>query len=252
MTTVIIGASRGVGRALAIEYARQNHKVIILARDEANLEITAQKCKEVGTLNCDYFVCDVNNTDELTKTLGNIYSSYTIDKWIYAAGITSLASADNLEDIKHSENLISTNLNAAVVLTNFLIPLMLKDNHGHISYFSSLGSYYGMAYSPVYCASKAGLRVYAESVRQYCSKTNVKISVITMGFVESDMSVQFKRPKPFIISSKHAAEYIYKRIQKEKAYIRFPFLLQFGIRIQSILPYKIADFFMIKSGYGRY
>lgn len=251
MMILIIGASRGVGKALALEYSKNKHELILIARNENDLRSVNSECLKSGAISSDYYVCDVNDVNRFTILIDSLYSKHSIDKLIYVAGITSLSGVNNLENINHSQKLLQTNLSSAVAITNTIIPKMLANNHGHITYFSSLGSYYGMGYSPVYCASKAGLRVYAESIRQYCNKTNVKISLITMGFIESDMSQQFIRPKPFLINTTKAANYIYKNIQKEKAYIRFPMILQLAVRIQSILPYKLADWFMIKSGYGR-
>ncbi|QIV96513.1 short-subunit dehydrogenase [Allofrancisella inopinata] len=251
MNVLIVGASRGLGKQLAINFAKQNTSLILIARNEDNLKTTQNLCEKAGADGVEYFVCDTGNIDKFIKTLQEITSRYVIDLCIYAAGITSVISNNQFEDLQHSNNLLKINLNGAIAATNYLLPQMLESNTGHIVYFSSLASYYGMAYSPVYCASKAGLRVYAESVRQYCHKTNVNISVITMGFVESDMSRQFTRPKPFLLSTEKAATYICKRINKRKAYIRFPLILQLAIRLQSILPYKLADWFMIKTGYGR-
>ncbi|XSZ47782.1 SDR family NAD(P)-dependent oxidoreductase [Francisella noatunensis] len=146
-------------------------------------------------------ICDCGDIEQLKVALSNITTKQNIDLCIYAAGITSVID-DNFEDTDHANELLKINLNGAIAATNILLPKMLKKNCGQIVYFSSLASYYGMAYSPVYCASKAGLRVYAESVRQYCHKSNVKISVITMGFVDSDMSRQFMCRNHFLYPHK--------------------------------------------------
>ncbi|API87383.1 SDR family NAD(P)-dependent oxidoreductase [Francisella uliginis] len=251
MNILIVGASRGVGKHIALNYATKGNNLILIARNEESLKEVQDKCQKTGVGSIGYFPCDVTNTKNLSDILQKILSKHPIDLCIYAAGITSLINNNEFEDLYHCDKLLKTNLNGAITVTNYLLPKMLERNIGHIVYFSSLASYYGMGYSPSYCASKAGIRVYAESVRQYCYKTNINISVITMGFVKSNMSEQFIRPKPFLISTEKAARYIYKKINARKAYIRFPFILQIAIRIQSILPYKIADWFMIKSGYGR-
>ena len=251
MNTLIIGASRGVGKNLAINFAKTNAKLILIARNELDLKSVQSICKQNGAMSVVYFVCDVSNTKQFIDTLQTITSQYKKKTCIYSAGITSMISDGAFENLYHCDKLLKINLNGAVALTNYILPKMLLNNLGHIVYFSSLGSYYGMAYTPAYCASKAGIRVYAESVRQYCHNTDVNISIITMGFVESDMSKQFIRAKPFLVSNEKAADYIFKGIIKNKAYIRFPYILQLATRIQGILPYKIADWFMIKSGYGR-
>ncbi|AJI75891.1 short chain dehydrogenase family protein [Francisella philomiragia subsp. philomiragia ATCC 25015] len=250
MNVLIIGASRGLGKHLAMNYAKSKASLTLIARNRQNLEKVSSICRDLGAQSINLNICDCGDIAQLKATLSNIATKQNIDLCIYAAGITSVID-DNFENIDHANELLKINLNGAIATTNILLPKMLEKNCGQIVYFSSLASYYGMAYSPVYCASKAGLRVYAESVRQYCHKSNVKISVITMGFVDSDMSRQFMRPKPFLVPTQKAADYIYKRINKRKAYIRFPWILQLAIRIQSILPYKLADWFMIISGYGK-
>jgi short-subunit dehydrogenase len=195
---------------------------------------------------------DITNPEKFLLILEKITKQYSIDLCIHAAGITSLIGKnETYEDINHCEKLINTNLTSAITLTNFLLSKMIKKNKGHMVYFSSLASYYGMAYTPAYCASKAGIRLYAEATRQYTKGSNVTISVIMMGFVKSNMSNQFQRAKPFLLDTEKAACYIKKGIDQKKAYIRFPFLLQWAVRLQSILPYKLADWLMIQCGYGK-
>ena len=107
-----------------------------------------------------------------------------------------------------------------------------------------------MPITPSYCASKAGIKSYGEALRGLLAKDNVHVSVVCPGFIKSAMSDDFPGAKPFMITADKAAKLIKKGLAVNKACISFPFPLNFGTRLLSLLPAFIADYILTKMTYG--
>ena len=244
----ITGASQGIGEALAVRFALPDTHITLVARNREKLEKVRLLCESRGaTVSVESFdICDNTKLNDFLLKSDKIHH---IDILVLCAGITSTVD-DDFESWVTSEKLLKTNLLSPIFAITTILPIMQKRKSGHIVLLSSLAAYYGMAYTPVYSAVKSALKTYAEALRQYLKPDSVDVSVVLPGFVKSNMSNSFLRPKPFMISSEKAADIVYKGIIKKKAYIRFPFILQIGIRLMALLPYKIADFMMKISGYG--
>ena len=121
---------------------------------------------------------------------------------------------------------------------------MRQRKRGQIAFVSSLGAYRGLAISPSYCASKAGLKAYGEALRTLLKKDNIQVSVICPGFIDSDMSKRYHDNKPFMMSAQKSALKIKKGLQRNKANITFPYFLGLGMRLLTILPNGISEFFL--------
>lgn len=112
---------------------------------------------------------------------------------------------------------------------------------GQIALISSLAALRGMAISPAYCASKAAIKAYADSVRPLLARDGVRLSVILPGFVKTAMSDVFPGDKPFLWSADKAAAHIRRKLAVGRAEIAFPGLLAFGMRLLQLLPAALAD-----------
>ena len=131
-----------------------------------------------------------------------------------------------------------------------LILPMRTRKKGQIAIISSLAAYRGLPITPSYCASKAGIKSYGEALRGLLAKDSVQVSVVCPGFIKSAMSDDFPGAKPFMISADKAAYLIKKGLGANKACISFPFPLNLGTRLLSLLPAFIADFILSKMTYG--
>jgi len=243
---LITGASSGIGEALAMRMSNENTRLLLLARNTDKLNNVANNCEK---LNAEVFThaADVKQIPELQQLIQDIDAEYPIDIIICNAGVTNgigeNGEAESWEEISH---VIDTNLYGVLASLNPLISSMQDRKKGQIVINSSLAAFYGMAVTPAYCASKAGVKGYGEALRGWLKHDNIKVNMVYPGFVKSALSDKFKADKPFMISAEKAADIIVNGIEKNKASISFPFPLNFGVWFLSAAPAGIADWIMGK------
>lgn len=243
---LITGASSGIGEALALRLSTQNTRLLLLARNTDKLADVATKCEKLEA-EVSTYSADVKEISVLQNLIQEIDAEYPIDMIICNAGVTNSigenGKAESWEEISH---VLDTNLYGVIASLNPLISNMQKRKTGQIVINSSLAAFYGMAVTPAYCASKAGVKGYGEALRGWLKHDNIKVNMVYPGFVKSALSDSFKADKPFMISAEKAADIIVNGIEKNKASISFPFPLNFGVWFLSAAPAGIADWIMGK------
>jgi short-subunit dehydrogenase len=125
---------------------------------------------------------------------------------------------------------------------------------GQISIISSVAGYRGLPAAGAYCASKSALTSFAESLHFEMKKKNVRVSLISPGFIKTPMTDQNDFPMPMIKSSEFAAEQIFLGLIKKKGFeIHFPRIFTYMMKILSMLPsniyFKIVEKGMKKINY---
>ncbi len=195
-TVLLTGASRGIGvviaRALAIEQAT----VVGVSRSKSGLD---KFCAEVEAAGGKGHVVpfDISNVEELPTLVQQINQlADPIDILINNAAIEKYRAFQDysLEDL---QSVLATNLFAAMELTRLVLPSMVGRGSGHIVNIASLAGKKGVPYNSVYSASKAGLIVWSDAIRQELANTNVGISAICPGYVsQAGMTVDTRVPAP--------------------------------------------------------
>ena len=247
---VITGASGSIGAALGKKYAKPGVHLSLFGRKQAELESVATDCQQLSATVSLYFI-DVTETDALQNKLNEIDADKPVDLAIANAGIVNYLTADyDEESWRDTKLLLDVNVIGAFATVSPLITRMRARKRGQIALISSIAAYYGLPVCPAYSASKAALKTYGESLRGLLRNDGVQVSVISPGFVQSKMSDQFLCDKPFLMTPDKAAQIIQQGLQKNKARIAFPFLLNVGLRLLTILPSAISDFILLKLGYG--
>ncbi|KVL53029.1 capsular biosynthesis protein [Burkholderia cepacia] len=238
---VITGASAGIGRALALVYAAPGVVLGLVGRDGQRLAATAADCRMRGAevLIGQLDVRDAQSTDNWIRQFD---AQYPVDLLIANAGVAStLASASDWEDRDRMAHIVDTNFYGSVNVVLPAIECMRVRRCGRIAMVASLAALRGMAISPAYCASKAAIKAYGDSVRPLLALDGVGVTVILPGFVKTAMSDVFPGDKPFLWSAERSAVYIRSRLDAGRSEIAFPALLAFGMRLLSILPAALAD-----------
>ncbi|MBC8739248.1 SDR family NAD(P)-dependent oxidoreductase [Paraburkholderia sp. UCT31] len=238
---VITGASAGLGRALASAYAGPSVVLALLGRDAQRLEASAQACREKGASVWTALI-DVRDAQAMQTWLHRFDDAHPIDLLIANAGAAStLASATDWEDLARTAAIVDTNFYGAMHAVLPVIARMRARKHGHVTLICSLAALRGMAISPAYCASKAAIKAYGDSVRPILSRDGVRMSIVLPGFVKTAMSDVFPGDKPFLWSADKAAQHIQRKLAAGRAEIAFPSLLAFGMRLLPLLPAVLAD-----------
>ncbi len=183
-TVVLTGASRGIGVFIAHALAKKQATVIGVSRSQPALdnlctEINAMGGKGIG------IAFDISNVEELPVLRQQIERvAPSVDILINNAGIETYRAFQDysLADI---QSILSVNLLAAMELTRAFLPSMLNQGNGHIVNIASLAGKKGNPYNSVYSASKAGLLMWTDALRQELASTGVGISTICPGYVSS-------------------------------------------------------------------
>ena len=233
----LIGASEGIGRALAIELSKKGYFLYLSARNRERLD---ELKKELAN-KCSPIPLDVSDIKSIKKAYEQIKNDGGIDTLIYGAGIYKPMSAANI-DIKICEQMVDINLTGAIRILSNVIPDFIRNKNGHIALIGSVASYIGLPNSFGYGCGKAGLLHLAENLKCDLKDKNIKIQIINPGFVKTRLTDMNDFYMPSIISSEEAANYIVKILHSNKFDSRFPFLFPNFIKIISNLPYFLYFF----------
>jgi short-subunit dehydrogenase len=240
-TLLITGASRGIGEQLAYRYASSHTNLILIARDLKKLEAVAQYCKKQGAHTL-YEGIDVQDGPALKEFISELDANMPIDLVIANAGVSStLQSNWQPEHEEEIHQVFAVNLQGTLNTVSPLIHKMIERKKGQIALMGSMAGLRGLPQSPSYCASKAALHIYGQSLRAWLSRYHVGVSVICPGYVKTQMSDRLTGFKPFLISSEKAAHIIHKGLLKNKNHIAFPWPLHYLTQLSRLLPSKLVD-----------
>jgi short-subunit dehydrogenase len=238
MTRVIVitGASSGLGRALALEYAAPGVTLALIGRDAGRLEDVAALARgkaasvSVGRI-------DVRDRAAMSEFLLAIDTATPIDCVIASAGVTMVTPAVGaVEDLTKSAELFDVNLTGVMNTLAPIAPLMRRRRAGQIALFGSIAAFAPPPDSPTYAASKAGIVAFALATRALYHRDGVSVSVVCPGFVDTPMANSFDSFKPFPIGADDAARRIRRGLERRKAVIAFPWQLYLAARLQQFLP----------------
>ncbi len=231
----ITGASSGIGRALAIKFANEGCLVAVSARRENLLKELTEKNNNIYSFPLD--VTDINNCKTVFKQILEKFKN--IDICIFGTGIHDPKSEKkfNLEKIR---KIMEVNYFGTMNSINSVYDYYNEKKGGQISIISSVAGYRGLPAAGAYCASKSALTSFAESLHFEMKRKNVRISLISPGFIKTPMTDQNDFPMPMIKSPEFAAEQIYKGLIKKNGFeIHFPKAFTFFLKILRILPINI-------------
>jgi len=231
----ITGASSGIGRALALKFANEGWIVAASARRE-NLLQELNKINE----NIYSFPLDVTNIDQCKTVFKNIVEKFkNIEISIFGTGIHDPKSEKefNLEKIR---KIMEVNYFGTMNSINSVYNYYNDKKSGQISIVSSVAGYRGLPAAGAYCASKSALTSFTESFHFEMKRKNVRVSLVSPGFIKTPMTDQNDFPMPMIKSPEFAAEKIYSGlVKKNKFEIHFPIAFTYIMKLLSILPSSI-------------
>ena len=231
----ITGASSGIGRALAIKFAQEGWQVAASARTENLLEILNK-----NNSNIHPFPLDITNLENTKDVFQKIIKKFSeINLCVFSTGIYDPKTEREINE-KQIRNVMEVNFFGTVNCIKEVEKYFKEKKSGHISIVSSVAGYRGLPNSTGYGASKSALSNLAESLYFDFKKHNVRISLISPGFIKTPMTDKNTFKMPFIKSAEFAAEKIYKGLIKSKSFeITFPKELTTIMKIFKILPYWI-------------
>jgi 3-oxoacyl-[acyl-carrier protein] reductase len=175
----ITGASSGIGRAAAIEFAKTGAKVFASGRRVAELERINTEL-DSDKISVEVFPCNVASHTNVDQTVKKILANSKIDCLVNNAGITSfkLAEENSLNEIN---DIIQTNLLGSIYAIKAVLPQMISNSGGTIINILSVVTKKTFTKSSIYSASKMGLLGYTNSLREEVRKYNIKVINVIPG-----------------------------------------------------------------------
>lgn len=204
---LVVGASSGIGEALARRLAADGARVALVARRESELRRVMDEINVAGVdraVAVTHDVRAVEDIPELVQEIARVLGG--LDIAIYAAGVMPAVAADEYSTAKDRE-MVEVNFLGAVAWLNPIAERMARLGRGTIIGIGSVAGDRGRSGNPVYCASKAGFHAYLEALRNRLARVGVRVVTIKPGFVDTAMT-RGKEGLFWVISADRAAEII--------------------------------------------
>ena len=222
----IIGASSGIGRALAVVFASQGARLALSARSHYKLN---ELNEELGGA---HIVLPLDVADNIAMVEA-AQSLPCIDSVIFMAAIYDPEPLSRL-DIKAAHQMVNINLNGAFNTVYAVLPILKKQGHGQLVLCGSVAGYRGLPNGQPYSATKAAVINLAESLR--AEERDLDIKVINPGFVRTPLTDKNDFKMPMIIEAEEAAKIIAKELQTNRFEIHFPKRFTFFVKLLGLLP----------------
>jgi len=187
VTTLILGASAGLGRELARQFAARQHRLLLIARDAADLEAEAKHLRLVYGAEVEFVAADAADPVALTRLLSALACAPTIRNLCFPVGLT-IEPDDGLLPAPETVALVNANLTSIMAVTALFLPAMLQADRGNIIGFGSVAAIRGRRANIVYAAAKRGLESYFESLRHRLAATGVEVQFYRLGYVATRMT----------------------------------------------------------------
>ena len=219
---LITGASSGLGKGMALEFAKQDCNLALCARRVENLEELQRQILEINP-GCQVFLRPLDVT--LAEDVFTVFKAFNedfrsigeqLDRVIVNAGIGKGASLGKGFAEANMQTAI-TNFCGAISQFEAALEIFREQNHGHLVAISSMSAFRGYSRAlTVYAATKAGLASLAEGARVDLLNKPIKVSTIYPGYIQSEMNDAIEKKPPFIIDLETGARLLVKAINKEK------------------------------------
>lgn len=224
----LVGASEGLGRALAHRLSRAGAHLVLSARSEDRLHALAAELPGGS----EVVPCDVTDDASVSHAVS---AAGEVDGLLYLAGVywpQSAAEWDPGQVIKMAE----VNFTGAVRVLGHVVPAFTARDRGHIVLTGSLSGFRGLPSSVGYAASKAGVMVLAEGMHADLRRTGVQVQLVNPGFIRTRLTDKNDFRMPQIMEPEAAAETVFDHISGTRFARHFPNGLATALRGLNFLP----------------
>lgn len=235
-TILITGASSGIGAALARAHARPGVTLLLWGRDETRLGQTAAQCRALGAATTIQ-AFDLRDAAGFAARLAAADAAAPIDLAIFNAGLGGTVPPGAFAETPQTAQAIAeVNFVAPVTGASAIADAMARRGAGRIVLVGSISESFPLPMAPTYAATKAGLRMFAESLGIAMAKHGVGVTLVSPGFIDTPMSRQVTEPKPFLMDADVAAKIIARRIAAGARTIVVPWQFAVIRAVTGLLP----------------
>lgn len=227
----LIGASEGIGRAVAQQLAAAGAVLTVSARQADRL--AALVAELPGQHHA--VACDVTDAASVGAAWLAVQANGGVDMLIYNAGTYDPMSADQF-DLARAEQMVRVNFGGALLVLAGVLPYFVAKKSGHIALVGSVAGFRGLPGAIGYGASKAALIHLAENLKCDLRQFGIKVQIINPGFVATRLTAKNDFKMPGLIDADTAARAMVRGLSGNRFEIRFPFLFTTGLKLLSLLP----------------
>jgi short-subunit dehydrogenase len=244
----ITGASSGIGKGVALEIAARGAHLGLLARREELLNEIVDEARAKG-VKAIAVTADVRDAKAVREAADRVRRELgPIDILIANAGIGTSDHALRLTP-EHAANVISINVLGAVNSVAAVLAEMMERKQGRLVAISSLAAYRGLAKSAAYCASKAAVSSYFESLRIDLRDSGVGVTIIHPGFIKTPLTAGREAKMPYLMELDDGVKKIVSAIEREKKSYAFPWQLATIVRAGLIMPTAMYDWIAARNSF---
>jgi len=239
---LITGASSGIGRETAIQFAKKGSNLILIARRKQKLEQLDDELKKykIFTLICECDVSDKLQVEKMSKLVLEKFGH--VDILINNAGFAIYGSVFDLT-IDEIESQMATNYFGMIYCIKNFLPFMLEKKSGHIVNVASVAASFGLPGIASYCASKFAMLGFSEGLKHELKGTGIGITIVSPIMVRTNFfnHSSFKKMPKFSISlsDKTVAKAILKAANSPRLEIIVPSVVRGAVWLKNTFPYLI-------------
>lgn len=246
-TILITGASRGIGRALALRYAQEQGVLGLVGRDQLSLERVASECRKIGAA-VQTGLIDVRRRAALAEWIMDFDRRTPVDLVIANAGtMAGTPPTGHVEPPDDGYSLIETNVLGVLNTLQPLISVMVSRRRGQIAVMSSIAAFVPLPDAPSYSASKSAVLSYGLSLRTLLAPHGINVSVICPGYIMTPMMQRESGRKPFVMAPEMAAELIYRALKRNRAVVAFPRMFALATQLTGLCPDPVRRWLLQRS-----
>ena len=244
----VTGASSGIGRALAVELGKRGAAVGLLARRAETLREIVSNVEDAGG-RAFALTADVRDAEAVRAAAQQLRERFGhIDVLVANAGVGATTHAAGLHAAEVAD-VININVMGAVNSVTAVLPEMVTRGSGHLVAISSLAAYRGLPKSGAYCASKAALSAFFESLRLDLRSTGINVTIIHPGFIKTPLTEGKHAKMPFLMELDDATQKIIRAIETRRKSYAFPWQIAGIVRLGMLLPNSLYDRIAVRNSF---
>tara|TARA_B100000029_G_C17609268_1_gene968719 strand:+ start:17339 stop:18049 length:711 start_codon:yes stop_codon:yes gene_type:complete len=212
---VITGASEGIGRAISIKLASEGYYTILAGRNEENLRKTAKLISQVNGQSLVY-KADITSEQDVMNLFRKVVKLGELVILVNNAGVGTFKAVEEIS-LKEWQDMLDVNLTGSFLSTREAIKLMKKNKKGHIIFINSMSGKRALSWGSGYSATKYGLKGFADTVRIELRKSNVKVTSIFPGSVNSSWwdKLDFNFSRDQMLNEKNVVDAVFSTVSQE-------------------------------------
>ncbi len=240
---LITGASSGIGRASAIQFAKKGANIILVSRSQEKLDQVDEELKKLNVSTFVY-VCDVSDKSQVKKMSETVLEKYgTVDILVNNAGFAIYGSISKLP-IEEIESQMETNYFGMIYCIKNFLPSMIEKKSGHIVNVASVAGSFGLPGIASYCATKFAMLGFSEGLKHELKGTGIGVTVVSPIMVRTnffDHKSFEKMPKysPTTLSAETVGKAVLKAANSPRLEIIVPSIVRIVVWIKTTFPYLI-------------